>query len=92
MRNFIEHVGTQSAAEDGPVRPQIVEIFADIFQFHGELGHHTSREDVKRWDSLQHVALVVALEGAFSISLSMDEMAEINSVRDIHTVLARHGV
>jgi acyl carrier protein len=38
------------------------------------------------------VALVAALESTFGISLSMDEMLEIASVRDIQKILARYGV
>jgi acyl carrier protein len=82
----------RSAIHEGAVRPEIVEIFADVFQFGGDLRLATSRADVKRWDSLQHVALVAALESTFGISLSMDEMLEIASVRDIQKILARHGV
>jgi acyl carrier protein len=74
------------------VRPKIVEIFADVFQFTGDLHPQTMREDVARWDSLQHVALVAALESAYGIALSMDEMMEIASVGDIHAVLCRHNV
>jgi acyl carrier protein len=47
---------------------------------------------VEKWDSLQHIALIAAVESTFAISLSMDEMMEIASVSDIHTVLDRHGV
>jgi acyl carrier protein len=35
---------------------------------------------------------VTTLEQSFDISLSMDEMHEIQSVRDIETILERHGV
>ena len=82
----------RSAVHEAAVRPEIVEIFAEVFQFSGDLRQETSRADVKRWDSLQHVALVAALESTFGISLSMDEMLEIASVRDIQKILARHGV
>jgi len=74
------------------VRPEIAGVFTDVFQFAGDLRLETSRKDIARWDSLQHVALVVAIEAAFGISLSMDEMIEINSVRDIEIILERHGV
>ena len=74
------------------VRPEIREIFADIFQFGEGLHFHTSYHDVEKWDSLQHIALIAAVESTFAISLSMDEMMEIASVSDIHTVLDRHGV
>lgn len=72
-------------------RPEVVELLADVFQHTGDVTMETSREHIKRWDSLRHVALVLSLESTFGIKLSMDEMAEIVSVRDIHAVLTRHG-
>lgn len=74
------------------VRTDVIDILTDVFQFEGELRLDTSPEDIERWDSLQHVALIAALETKFGISLSMDEMMEIASVANIHTVLERHSV
>jgi acyl carrier protein len=74
------------------VRPQIAEIFADIFQYDDPIDMGTSHEDIQKWDSLQHIALVTSIEEKFAISLSMDEMHEITNVRDIHNVLLRHGI
>jgi acyl carrier protein len=74
------------------VRPEIKGIFADVFKFDGPLTVETTREDVPKWDSLQHVALVAAIEQQFGVSLSLDEMVEIRSVQDICNVLDRHGV
>ncbi len=82
---------TATARAIDPVRPEIVEIFADVFQFEGPLTAATSTDDIERWDSLQHIALVRALEQTFGVALSMDEMVEIRSVGDIETVLSRHG-
>jgi acyl carrier protein len=76
----------------GIVHPDLTGIFADVFQYSGTLTPETSPDDIPRWDSLRHIALVTAVEDAFSISLSMDEMMEIRCVRDIQAVLARHGV
>ncbi len=81
-----------SADAAGLVHPDLAGIFADVFQYSGAITPETSPDDIPRWDSLRHIALVTALEDAFSISLSMDEMMEIHSVRDIQAVLARHGV
>lgn len=72
--------------------PEIATIFAEVFQHTEPLTHTTSPEDIGRWDSLQHIALVRALEATFSVRLSMDEMMEIRSVGDIETILQRHGV
>lgn len=83
---------TTAAADTGAIRPELVEIFADIFQFTGRLTPQLSPDDIERWDSLQHIALIRTLEQTFEISLSMDEMMEIRSVGDIETVLQRHGV
>jgi acyl carrier protein len=74
------------------VRPEIEDIFADVFKFDGEITPRTSRADVPKWDSLRHIALVTAIEQSFGLSLSMDEMVEIRSVQDICNILDRHGV
>lgn len=72
--------------------PELTPIFADVFQHTEPLTVATSADDVATWDSLQHIALIRALEMTFSIQLSMDEMMEIRSVGDIENVLRRHGV
>ena len=72
--------------------PDLVPIFADIFQYTETLTAETSADDVATWDSLQHIALIRTLEMTYSIRLSMDEMMEIRSVGDIENVLRRHGV
>lgn len=72
--------------------PSLAAIFEDVFQHAGPLTSDTSSEQVARWDSLQHIALVRAIETTFAISLSMDEMMEMRTVGDIEAVLRRHGV
>lgn len=81
-----------SAPVSGLTYPQLAAVFEDVFQHTEPLSPSTSPDDVSRWDSLQHIALVRSLEETFDIQLSMDEMMEIRSVRDIETVLQRHGV
>ena len=91
MSDIGEKSGAASLIEDG-VRPEIIEIFNDVFQHESDLSPQTSRDEVDRWDSLQHVALVSAIEDSFKISLSMDEMMEIETVADIEAILTRHGL
>ena len=74
------------------VRSEVKSLFASVFNYDGDINLATSRKDVPKWDSLQHVALVAAIEQQFGISLSMDEMVEIRSVKDICNILDRHGV
>jgi len=72
--------------------PEIASIFTEVFQHTGPLTRATSPDDIPKWDSLRHIALIRELETAFSIRLSMDEMMEIRSVGDIENVLQRRGL
>jgi acyl carrier protein len=72
--------------------PRLADVFADVLQHAGPLDRTTSPREVPRWDSLQHIALVTAIERAFGVALSMDEMMEMRSVGAIEAVLRRHGV
>lgn len=74
------------------VHPELPGIFAEVFQYEGEIKPETSPNEIPKWDSLRHIALVTAIEDAFSIQLSMDEIMEMQNVRTIQTVLSRHGV
>lgn len=78
--------------ETKTLRSELASIFADVFEHEDLLEASTSAEDVARWDSLSHIALVRSLEQSFDITLSMDEMLEMRSVADIERVLTRHGV
>jgi acyl carrier protein len=74
------------------IRPELREIFADVFLFTEPLTPRTGPDDVPKWDSLRHIELVSAIEQTYKISLSMDEMMEMVSVGDIQKVLARRRV
>ena len=80
------------APPPGLAYPHLAAVFEEVFQHCGPLTRETSPEDVPRWDSLQHLALVSTIERTFGVSLSMDEMMEMRSVGAIEAVLQRHGV
>ena len=50
------------------IRPAVAEIIADIFQYEGPLAPETGPDQIERWDSLQHIALVRALEQEIAMS------------------------
>lgn len=73
---------------DGKVR----RIMAELFEVDAEaIGEDPSRESVDRWDSLNHLQLVMALEHEFGVSFSMEEVAEITSLSRIRQALQRRG-
>lgn len=51
-----------------------------------------SQEPIADWDSLAHVQLMLAIEEAYDVTLSTDEMATMNSVPAILSVLRQKGV
>jgi acyl carrier protein len=79
-------------ARTATIRQEIAEIFRDVFEYQGAVAQTTSPDDVDRWDSLQHIALVRAIEEMFQITLSMDEMMELDSAGAIEKLLRRHSV
>ena len=74
------------------MRPEIATILRDLFKHSGPVTLETTQDDVEKWNSLQHLWLIMALEEKFGISMSMDEMIEVQSVSGIVRVLDRYGV
>jgi acyl carrier protein len=50
-----------------------------------------SREDVESWDSLGHIRLIAAVEEAFQMSFTIDEIEGVNSVGQIVKVIAERA-
>jgi len=63
------------------VRNQIRDIVADLFLVPAEeIGPVSSPDTIERWDSMQHLNLVLALEQAFGIQLSPEDIQEMTTV------------
>ncbi len=56
------------------------------------LNEDSSPETVPAWDSLNHLNIVMALEGEFGISLSVDDTLEMHNVGVIRSILGKYGV
>ena len=57
-----------------------------------EIGEGLSAEDTSNWDSIRHLNLVMALEEAFGVSFSSDELGRLTSYRAIADALAARGI
>lgn len=51
----------------------------------------TSSENVEAWDSMNHLHLVVALEGEFGVSFEPERAIELTSVRAIEQAVVAAG-
>jgi acyl carrier protein len=47
----------------------------------------TKAEDVSGWDSVGHLSLAASLEEVFGISLDVDDLMEMESVREIVRIM-----
>jgi acyl carrier protein len=63
-------------------------IAADVFAVDAKtLNAGSSPEQVEAWDSVQHLNLVLALEGKYGIQFEPKEMEEMNNLGRIAAVL-----
>ena len=49
----------------------------------GEIGADSTAEEIENWDSLGHIAVCMALEARYGISIPMDKVSELQSVKAI---------
>lgn len=69
----------------------VEQIIAEVFEVdESSLSDDLTPETVDRWDSLNHFRLITALEQAFRIKLSMQEIQSLESIGKIREVVDRH--
>jgi len=47
---------------------------------------------IKEWDSVAHMALIAALEDAYSIMIETDDVIDMSSVSKARQILSKYGV
>ncbi|MDJ0609831.1 MAG: acyl carrier protein [Kiloniellales bacterium] len=68
-------------------------LFANLLQEPLEsINDDTSPRNTKSWDSLKHLELVMAVEGAYSVQFTMAEIVGLNSVGRVRELLKMKGV
>jgi acyl carrier protein len=71
---------------------QVREIMAATFAMdEDDLPDDVSQQTCRRWNSLQHMTLMVALEEQFAIRLSMADMTAMKSLPLIVATLSRYA-
>ncbi len=57
------------------------DIFADVFDDDSlKISEETSSKDIKDWDSLMHVSLVMSVENEFNIKFTISEVTSMKNV------------
>jgi acyl carrier protein len=57
-----------------------------------EITEDSSPDNIKKWDSLHHMNLILVLEEEFKIELTEDQSVEIMNYKLIKLVLQEHGI
>ena len=72
---------------------QLEVIFANILREPAEsMNDQTSPGNTKAWDSLKHIELVLAVEGAYSVKFTMPEITSVRSLGSVRQLLQTKGV
>jgi acyl carrier protein len=85
--------GDEMDAPTKTLNKRFCEVFGETFRVDGaSLTGAETPADVRGWDSLGHLRLVSALEDAFSLQFTDDEVMAMESVAKIDEVLTKRGV
>lgn len=68
---------------DKVVLSRLEPIFKEILDPDLVLTEDLDASKVPQWDSLNHISLVVAIEGEFGVDLSAEELADLTNVGDM---------
>ena len=72
---------------------QLESIFRDQFLDDSiQLRESSSPDDIEAWDSLAHINLLAAVESAFAVRFSAEEMGDIADVAGLLSALAGKGI
>jgi len=69
----------------------INKIFAQVFKNPDiKINGNTTSDDVKNWDSLNNIILVVMIEDFYKIRFDLDEVQNLKNVEDLCNCVAKH--
>lgn len=75
------------------IEQRVCNLVSDVFGLDPEsVTLKTSHDTVEKWDSLNIVHLVMAVEAEFNVSISPDDAVDFLSVELICAILAEKGV
>jgi acyl carrier protein len=75
------------------VEGKVTGLLAEVLQLPAaSINDDLAMKDLDVWDSLKHMELIMALEQAFELELTFDEIVAMRSVRDIKRVLSERKV
>ena len=69
---------------------KLTDVFREVFADKSlAISRETSAPDVKRWDSLTHITLMLTVQRAFRVRLSASETSQLHNVGALVDLLRR---
>lgn len=66
------------------ISEQLTKVFREVFDDGTiTLGAQTTADDIDGWDSMSHINLIIAIEIAFGIEFSNEEIRSFNNVGEM---------
>jgi acyl carrier protein len=75
-----------------PILAKVETIAADLFDVPRQsITPQSSPKDIEKWDSVQHLNLVLALEQQFGIQFDPEEIEQMSSIERVAKLVAMKG-
>ena len=70
---------------------KILNIIKDVFELE-DIDNNVSQDNCIKWDSLNHLNLILEIEMEFEVSFDPEEIAEIKSASNILSLLKKRNL
>ena len=70
---------------------KIKKIMSEVFRISEEkISINSKMQDIDGWDSMTHMELILRLEKEFEVMISGDDIAEMNSLESINSIIQKY--
>ncbi len=75
---------------EAQIREQLTGIFRDVFDDDSiHIFDAMTAKDIEDWDSLNHINLIVAVEGSFKVKFTTKEVTNLANVGELVTLITQ---
>ena len=75
--------------QDKSIIPKVISIVTETFLSQkDEVNEKTTMGDVKNWNSLNHLNLIISLEEEFDLDINEDEVVKMTSITSIVDIIS----
>lgn len=74
--------------DDAELRSRLTDVFREVFDDDTiEIHDQMTAEEVEEWDSLNHINLIIAVEGEFAVRFTTQEVGNLANVGEFIALL-----